>query len=41
VRKRTALEKEVTLVGVRDHLELWNRRDWEAERERLFEPGAS
>jgi MraZ protein len=37
VRKRTALDKEVTLVGVRDHLEIWNRPEWEAERERLFE----
>ena len=37
MRKRTALDKEVTLVGVRDHLEIWNRPDWEAERERLFE----
>jgi MraZ protein len=24
------LEKEVVLVGVRDHLELWNRQRWEA-----------
>ena len=37
VRRRTGLDKEVTLVGVRDHLELWNRPDWETERERLFE----
>ena len=36
MRKRTALDKEVTLVGVRDHLEIWNRPEWEAERERLF-----
>lgn len=36
-RRRTALDKEVTLVGVRDHLEIWNRPEWEAERERLFE----
>ncbi len=40
-RKRTELSKEVTLVGVRDHLEIWNRPEWEAERERLFAPGAS
>ena len=40
MRQRTALQKEVTLVGVRDHLEIWNRPDWEAERERLF-AGAS
>jgi MraZ protein len=36
MRRRTALDKEVTLVGVRDHLEIWNRPEWEAERERLF-----
>lgn len=34
--KRTGLNKEVTLVGVRDHLELWNRNDWEAHREALL-----
>jgi MraZ protein len=39
MRRRTALEREVTLVGVRDHLEIWNRPDWEAERERLFVEG--
>jgi MraZ protein len=36
MRKRTALDREVTMVGVRDHLEIWNRPEWEAERERLF-----
>ena len=34
--KRSGIGKEVTLVGVRDHLELWNRSDWEAERQRLL-----
>ena len=29
------LGKEVTLVGVNDHLELWNRSEWEAERQLL------
>lgn len=24
------LAREVTVVGVRDHIELWNRNDWEA-----------
>jgi MraZ protein len=23
------LDKEITLVGVRDHLELWNRERWQ------------
>lgn len=33
--KRASIGKEVTLVGVRDHLELWNRAAWEAHREDL------
>ncbi|MGB7156422.1 MAG: hypothetical protein WBD40_00060 [Tepidisphaeraceae bacterium] len=34
--KRTGLSKDVTLIGVRDHLQLWNRTDWEARREALL-----
>jgi len=33
--RRTGTNKEVTLVGVRDHLELWNRQDWESWVEEL------
>jgi MraZ protein len=33
--KRAGIGKDVTLVGARDHLELWNRADWDAEREQL------
>ncbi len=33
--RRTGLNKDVTLIGVRDHLELWNRSDWEHRREEL------
>ena len=33
--KRAGIGKEVTLVGARDHLEIWNRADWDAEREQL------
>jgi MraZ protein len=29
LRKRAGLNDNVTLVGVRDHIELWNTRDWE------------
>lgn len=29
LRKRAGLKEDVTLVGVRDHIELWNTRDWE------------
>jgi len=34
-RTRTNLAREVTLVGVRDHLELWNRADWAVRMEEL------
>jgi MraZ protein len=33
--KESGLGREVTLVGVSDHLELWNRAEWEAELEAL------
>lgn len=33
--KRAKVGKEVTLVGARDHLEIWNRADWDEEQERL------
>ena len=29
LRKRAGLKDDVTLVGVRDHIELWNTQDWE------------
>jgi MraZ protein len=29
LRKRAGLKDNVTLVGVRDHIELWNTTDWE------------
>jgi MraZ protein len=29
LRKRAGLKDHVTLVGVRDHIELWNSQDWE------------
>jgi MraZ protein len=34
--RRTSLGRDVTLIGVRDHLELWNRSDWENHREALL-----
>ena len=33
--RRLGIRKDVTMVGVRDHLELWNREDWDAHREQL------
>jgi MraZ protein len=29
LRKRAGLKDNVMLVGVRDHIELWNTQDWE------------
>lgn len=29
LRKRAKLDDQVTLVGVRDHIELWNSQSWE------------
>lgn len=29
LRNRAGLKEDVTLVGVRDHIELWNSPDWE------------
>ena len=29
LRKRAKLKDRITLVGVRDHIELWNSEDWE------------
>lgn len=29
LRKRAGLKERVTLVGVRDHIELWNSEDWQ------------
>ena len=39
VLKRAGIRKEVTLIGARDHLELWNRADWDARREELEQRG--
>ena len=33
--RRTELKREVTLLGARDRLEIWNRSDWESHREQL------
>lgn len=34
--RRTEMSREVTLIGARDHLEIWNRTDWQARREQLL-----
>jgi MraZ protein len=33
------LSREVTVIGVRDHLEIWNRADWKARRDELLSRG--
>lgn len=33
--RRGRLSKELTLVGVRDHIELWNRAEWEQRQQEL------
>jgi MraZ protein len=38
--RRTGLGREVTMIGARDHLEIWNRPDWDARREALLERSA-
>jgi MraZ protein len=34
--KRTGTNKEVTLIGARDHMELWNRNEWEVRFDELM-----
>jgi MraZ protein len=29
LRKRAGLKDNITLIGVRDHIELWNTESWE------------
>lgn len=34
--RRTELTREVTLIGAGDHLEIWNRSDWDSRREQIL-----
>ena len=38
--KRASIGKEVTLVGVKDHLELWDRSAWAVRRDELEKQAA-
>ena len=40
ILRRAGIQKEVTVIGVRDHLEIWNRADWEARIEELEKQAA-
>lgn len=33
--KRTGTGREVTLIGVRNHLEIWNRQEWDQREQEL------
>jgi MraZ protein len=35
--RRTKLSREITMVGARDRLELWDRNDWEAHVNQIME----
>lgn len=37
--RRTNTGREITLVGMRNRLEIWNRADWEAQVEMLMQAG--
>jgi MraZ protein len=37
--KDAGLSNEVSLIGMRDHLELWNRADWDQRRMHVLEAG--
>ena len=37
--QRTGIKREVTLIGAKDHLEVWNRPEWEQKYEELFRRG--
>jgi transcriptional regulator MraZ len=39
--RRTGLGKEVTLTGMRDHLELWDRQEWNAREDWLYREAES
>jgi MraZ protein len=34
--RRMEMSREITLIGVKDHLEIWNRAEWEQKREELI-----
>lgn len=41
LRERARLKTEITIAGVRDHFEIWDRATWQAYQERLESEGNS
>lgn len=39
LRKQAGLKTEITIAGVRDHFEIWDRATWQAYQERLESEG--
>jgi MraZ protein len=37
LRQYSALEKEIVLVGVLDHFEIWSRENWDSENVHMEE----
>jgi len=34
--RRTELNREITMIGAGDHLEIWNRSDWDSRRDHIY-----
>lgn len=34
--RRTELNREITMIGAGDHLEIWNRSDWDSRRDDIY-----
>ena len=39
--RRTKMQKEITLVGVRNHLEMWDRAEWKEYIDKLLDERAA
>jgi MraZ protein len=40
LREYAGLESEVTIAGVRDHIEIWDRKSWQEYQRKLDEDGS-
>ena len=39
VFRNSGIGRDITMLGVKDHLELWNRADWDAKKQALMARG--